>query len=530
MPSPPSELSIQRDHLEKMPQSSAIPMSDSSTASWLLLAACVGLLFQCNRKLRNWINTALSAVIHQYLIRRFPIYHTEDKEQQIPTCPYQFPNGQGDIGKFLQGMENSEKWMKQNGSIYRIWSGTRQEVVLTRPEHLQLVFKDSDKHLKAVNNNSGYLMGQLLGRCVGLISGQEWKTVRQGVEAPFLRKNAAGYVPLVEKHIRDHFDHLWKESNLKEGLLDPAKDLRLLPFWVVAEIFYGELSPEMRSELRDLVPLREKLFKDVIRGGIARFSFSRYLPTKTNRALHQFQRQWKGFNNRAYHSAVVSSTNAPIVHMYGLIQNGTMTADQVLQTIDESLYANLDVTTGGISWNLVFLAANPVYQDRLRSEYQARSNSEDFKQYVTDGSTLLAACITESSRLKPLAAFSVPQAAPTARVVDGFLIPAGTDFIVDSLSLNIRNDFWGPDSTQYKPERFLAVGRVGLRYHLWRFGFGPRQCMGKYIADIIIRALLVHLVNNYDLAILDPSADWLRNSEMWINHPDMKIACTPQQT
>ncbi|KAI0107204.1 putative cytochrome P450 monooxygenase [Nemania sp. FL0031] len=505
-------------------------MSNPNAASWLLLTACVGLLFWSNRKLRRWTNAALSAVIHEYLIRRFPIYHTAERQREIPTCPYQFPNGQGDLGKFLQGMENSEKWTAKNGSIYRIWSGSRPEVVLTRPEHLQCVFKDSDRHFKAANNNSGYLMGQILGRCVGLISGREWKTVRQGVEAPFLRKNAAKYVPLVEKHIRDHFDHLWIESEFQQGLLDPAEDLRWLPFWVVAEIFYGELSPEMRSELRELAPLREELFKDVIRGGISRFSFSRYLPTKTNRALHRFQSQWRTFNDRAYHSAVVSGTNAPIVHMYDLVQNGAMTVEQVLQTIDESLYANLDVTTGGISWNLVFLAANPVYQDRLRSEYEARGNSDEFKQYVLDSSTLLAACITESSRLKPLAAFSVPQAAPTARVVDGFLIPAGTDFIVDSLRLNIHNDFWGPEPTQYKPERFLAAGRVELRYHLWRFGFGPRQCMGKYIADIMIRALLIHLVNNYDLALLDPSAHWPRNSEMWINHPDMKIACTPRQT
>lgn len=46
-----------------------------------------------------------------------------------------------------------------------------------------------------------------------------------------------------------------------------------------------------------------------------------------------------------------------------------MTADQILEIIDESLSANLDVTMGGISWKLVFAAANPVYQYRLQSDY-----------------------------------------------------------------------------------------------------------------------------------------------------------------
>lgn len=62
-----------------------------------------------------------------YLLWRHPIAHI-DGDRQLPTCPYRFPNGQGDVGKFLNGMENSKTWEKQNGSVYRIWSGMRPEV------------------------------------------------------------------------------------------------------------------------------------------------------------------------------------------------------------------------------------------------------------------------------------------------------------------------------------------------------------------------------------------------------------------
>lgn len=48
--------------------------------------------------------------------------------ERIPSCQYKFPNGQGDVGKFLDGLENSGKWEESNGSIYRIWSGTRPEM------------------------------------------------------------------------------------------------------------------------------------------------------------------------------------------------------------------------------------------------------------------------------------------------------------------------------------------------------------------------------------------------------------------
>jgi hypothetical protein len=62
-----------------------------------------------------------------YLLFRFPIrrLHTGD---EIPSCPYQWPDGQGDVGKFLQGIENSEAWSEKYGCVYRIWSGMSPEM------------------------------------------------------------------------------------------------------------------------------------------------------------------------------------------------------------------------------------------------------------------------------------------------------------------------------------------------------------------------------------------------------------------
>lgn len=42
---------------------------------------------------------------------------------------------------------------------------------------------------------------------------------------------------------------------------------------------------------------------------------------------------------------------------------------EVLHALDEMLFDNLDVTIGGLSWNFVFLAADPDTQSRLRAEF-----------------------------------------------------------------------------------------------------------------------------------------------------------------
>lgn len=177
------------------------------------------------------------------------------KRTSIPSCPYVWPNGQGDTAKFLHGIENSKDWREQYGGVYRIWSGMQPEMcvcfplfgalltfksasVLTRPHQLQEVFKDSDKHSKAPANNSGFYMNQLLGQCLGLISGPDWRAVRGAMEAPFQRNHVASQVENFQRLVHQHFAdlHAQGESNLANGLLHPVNDLAMLPFRIIAEM------------------------------------------------------------------------------------------------------------------------------------------------------------------------------------------------------------------------------------------------------------------------------------------------------
>ncbi|KAI1421986.1 putative cytochrome P450 monooxygenase [Xylaria sp. FL1777] len=493
---------------------------------WFITLVVFLTLIWNKRTCRRVANNIISTVIHEYLLWRYPVYF-EGGNKPIPTCPYRFPNGQGDVAKFLEGVKNSKTWKYQHGSVYRIWSGMRPEIVISSPEDIRNVFSDSDKHSKAINNNSGHLMSQLLGKCVGLINGSEWKTVRSGIEESFQYHRIPSYIPMVLKHVARHFDKLNQEEQLEQGYLDPAEGLKMVPFWITAQILYGELNEDMTTELNNLILLRESLFKQVIDGNLARFSMSRFLPTETNKYLRSFQSRWESFNDKAYAQAMaLGELTLPIVRLYELVHLKKITLKNMLHTLDESLFANLDVTTGGISWNIIFLAAFRQYQGLLSKELKSYKCGEDNRQqYILSNRTLLAACVSESSRLRPAAAFSVPQSAPTPRIVGGgYVIPAGTDFIVDTHSLNSSNEYWGTDSHTYRPERFLETSPTASRYNLWRFGFGPRQCIGKYVADVVIRSLIIHLVENYELSLRD--TEWTADPKVWISQPRMRVKCT----
>lgn len=62
-----------------------------------------------------------------YLTRRYPIHHLETGKP-LPGRPYQWPNGQGDVDKFIDGIENRDKWAQEHGHLYRVWAGMNPEM------------------------------------------------------------------------------------------------------------------------------------------------------------------------------------------------------------------------------------------------------------------------------------------------------------------------------------------------------------------------------------------------------------------
>ncbi|KAI1288611.1 cytochrome P450 [Xylaria venustula] len=494
-----------------------------------VLALCI-LILCLYRDIRRYrlqlLNNVLSWIINVHLNNRYPVLSQGDNDTiTIPTCPYRWPNGQGDVAKFLEGEENSLRWLKEHGSIYRVWAGMTPEMyiiyfgtvlirgsVLTQPEDVKtIIFKDSDLHVKASNNDAGWLIGQLLGKCIGLVSGSEWRKSRASVGDHFTFKSTSHFIQRIVEITKAYFSDLF-DGRSNHGLITPSEDLRLLPFWVVAEYIYGPLTPHARDQLESLIPLRDSLFRTVIQGGVTRFEVSSYLPSSTNRDLQDFKQKWRVLNDEMYDASKRSHNSTVLTHMYESIHESGPSLDNVLQTMDEMLFGNLDVTIGALSWNPILLASNPAFTAELHEELTAVRN-RDWAHYLARSDTLLACSILEAARLRPIAAFSIPQAAPETRVTGGYSVPGRTNFVVDTHALNIRNPYWGVDGREYRPSRFMNTNSVDMRYHDWRFGFRPRQCLGKYIADFIIRSIVVHLV--LDLTLL-PGSSWDKNPETWI--------------
>lgn len=64
---------------------------------------------------------------------------------------------------------------------------------------------------------------------------------------------------------------------------------------------------------------------------------------------------------------------------------------------------------------------------------------------------------------------------------------------------------------------------------MWRFGFGPRQCLGKNVADIIIRIILAEMLDSFELELLEEEGvDGVKlQPDSWIGLPNGIVKMTP---
>jgi len=75
---------------------------------------------------------------------------------------------------------------------------------------------------------------------------------------------------------------------------------------------------------------------------------------------------------------------------------------------------------------------------------------------------------------------------------------------VDTHSLNFNEAYW-ENPEVFKPERF-AEGSRQVPGSYFRFGMGPRKCLGYRYALAITRIVVASVLQKYSIQLADPEA------------------------
>ena len=76
---------------------------------------------------------------------------------------------------------------------------------------------------------------------------------------------------------------------------------------------------------------------------------------------------------------------------------------------------------------------------------------------------------------------------------------------VDPFSVNYSPDNW-PEPEVFRPERF-APGTSHPPYAFFRFGLGPRKCLGYRAALVMIASIVTSLLQRFRVELADPKAE-----------------------
>nr|TKW20928.1 hypothetical protein SEVIR_4G196101v2 [Setaria viridis] len=160
-----------------------------------------------------------------------------------------------------------------------------------------------------------------------------------------------------------------------------------------------------------------------------------------------------------------------------------ITTDDVIGECKLFYFAGMETTSVLLNWTMVVLSMHPEWQDRAREEVLRVFGSGGTPDY--DGLSrlrIVTMVLYEVLRLyTTLPALQQQTNKPVE--LSGVRYPAGVMLVLPLLCIHHDRDVWGPDASEFRPERFAdgiakASGDVDVPA-FFPFGWGPRTCVGQ---------------------------------------------------
>ncbi|TMW65587.1 hypothetical protein Poli38472_008229 [Pythium oligandrum] len=180
------------------------------------------------------------------------------------------------------------------------------------------------------------------------------------------------------------------------------------------------------------------------------------------------------------------------------------------------MFASRDTTALTLTWLFYVLGQHPHVVQAIREEIKRKLPDQVGRKdvYLTTEHTrllvYLEATIKEVLRLHPVAPTTMKKVVKDTVICGDIPLYEGQMVSISSYSLARNTDVWGPDASDFKPERWINA-ETGELIHVplskfFSFHAGPRTCVGMNLAMLELRVVLANLFNRFDFEI-DPSND-----------------------
>ncbi|CAK8679359.1 unnamed protein product [Clavelina lepadiformis] len=173
--------------------------------------------------------------------------------------------------------------------------------------------------------------------------------------------------------------------------------------------------------------------------------------------------------------------------------------EQLLQYTRELFNAGMENTAGTLAWGLLCLIHFPQTQRKLREEINAVVGPKDKIDLSLKAKLPYTnAFIQELTRFRSMTPFTVPHKTNEDAVIDSYKVPEGYTVLGNVWGVHNDPDYWN-EPEKFDPERFIDNrGRFVKSDHVIPFGMGPRECLGKPVAEMVVFIMLVAMVRRFE--------------------------------
>jgi len=390
---------------------------------------------------------------------------------------------QSNPGPFLARM------YQEHGPIFRARTDWWQDIVyLVGPEANRFVL--ASNRLKFSHRQGwGQFFGVIETYGDGLLTmdGPEHDQHRRMMNPAFTISYMDRYLPLMNRIIRER-TATW----LDRGEVDVFEEARKITFDVAAEALVGlQTGPEVdrfREIFFSLITLGQNADDEKDYGTrlaeLQRELYDLLLP-KIRRRRQQPTDDVLGMLVRARDD-----------------HGNALSDEQLIAHTNILLVAGHETSTSLSAWLLYLLSQHPSYAQRVLEEQDALlARAAEPSLEAIKRMKLLEHALSEAERLYPPVS-NGPRGVQEDFEFGGYHVPAGTH-VFYSISGAHRIPTIFADPARFDPDRFAPPREEHKTpYALVGFGGGPRICIGINFAQVEIKALISHLLRNYQLELV----------------------------